>query len=57
MCFKLPSWEGSFSAEESEVSDLGFFPLVNPPSPTHPAILEVLKLYTRFRDTGVFQVN
>lgn len=57
MCFVLTSWEGSLSPEASEVSDLGFFPLVDPPSPTHVPTLEVLKLYARFQETGVFQAN
>jgi 8-oxo-dGTP pyrophosphatase MutT (NUDIX family) len=57
MCFVLATWEGSLSAEESEVSDLGFFPLEAPPTPTHNPTLEVLKMYTRFRETGLFQAR
>lgn len=57
MCFALTTWEGNLSAEESEVSDLGFFPINDPPTPIHTPTLEVLKLYTRFRETGLFQAH
>ncbi|MBP3036593.1 NUDIX domain-containing protein [Arthrobacter sp. zg-ZUI100] len=51
ICFVLANWEGSLSAEESEVSDLGFFPLVDPPSPTHAPTTGVFKqMRRRLRD-------
>lgn len=57
LCFLLDGWEGTVTPEESEVSEIGFFPLTQVPAPTHPPTLEVLRLFGLYRRTGVFQAR
>lgn len=57
LCFVVTKWKGTLSAEESEVSDLGLFPLDNPPTPINVPTKEVLKLYARYLETGLFQAR
>ena len=57
LCFCLQGWEGRVTPEESEVLEIGFFPLDRVPAPTHPPTLEVLRLYKEYARTGAFQAR
>ncbi|MEQ4518409.1 NUDIX domain-containing protein [Pseudarthrobacter sp. B907] len=57
LCFVLESWKGNVVPEPSEVREIAFFPLSQPPLPIHQPTLEVIKLYQRYRETGVFQAR
>lgn len=57
LCFVLERWTGIVTPEKSEVGEIAFFPLLEVPAPTHPPTLEVIRLYQRYRETGVFQAR
>ncbi|MCC3268745.1 NUDIX domain-containing protein [Arthrobacter gengyunqii] len=57
LCFCLTGWEGSVIPEQSEVAEIGFFPLTRIPEPVHPPTREVLQLYAQYLRTGAFQAR
>lgn len=57
LCFVLEGWDGTVTPEESEVAEIGFFPLTQIPAPAHPPTVEVLRLFELYRRTGVFQAR
>ena len=57
LCFVLEGWDGTVTPEESEVAEIGFFPLTQIPAPAHPPTVKVLRLFELYRRTGVFQAR
>lgn len=55
LCFVVKEWDGRLDPEPEEVSEAGFFPLDQPPSPIHGPTLEVLRIYRKFLESGQFQ--
>lgn len=57
LCFVWPHAAGSLRAEASEVSELGFHRLDDPPQPMGRAAARVLELYREYVRTGTFQAS
>lgn len=57
LCFVWPGAHGALHAEESEVAELGFHRLDDPPQPMGRAALRVLELYLDYLRTGSFQAS
>ncbi|GAA1356093.1 hypothetical protein GCM10009596_04470 [Arthrobacter rhombi] len=55
LCFVWPHAAGSLEAEASEVTELGFHRLDDPPQPMSRAAARVLGLYREYVRTGSFQ--
>ncbi len=55
LCFVWHGAHGSIRAEESEVADMAFRPLTDPPQPMSRSAARVLELYLEYVRTGDFQ--
>ncbi len=53
LCFETRHWTGTLNPGENEVLEAAFLPA--PPTPLHPPTELVLRLYTTYRQTGLFQ--
>jgi 8-oxo-dGTP pyrophosphatase MutT (NUDIX family) len=57
LCFLAERWKGEPQADGVEATELDWVDPADPPTPTHPASAEVLRLLAEYERTGRFQAS